>query len=295
MPTRPLRALALHGAAQNAELFSKKVGDLQKKLSGVAELIVAAEGPFAMQKVEAEGLPFDENLTDDPSKRTWFHGNGKAGFWKEARGLESCEWNGIDESMQLLEKVWSTGDFDGLLGFSQGGEVAGIFSSYLAMKGLRLPSFVVCLNGGFKPTPSNLSYYPPTDPLDIPALLVAGAQDVVVTPSNNAAMAVVFKNAELAQHSQKHVLPEKAKDCVPIKDFLGKCQKENRSLTMGSNQIAKPIVVGVGAANEGAFKDHVVACRVCDGTGRLLSDCCPLCDGKGMLGDEEEMPGPSRA
>jgi len=220
MAVPPLQILALQGAMQNRGSFLKRLEPLQKKLKGLAEFHADVEAPFPLKALEAGNLPCEADAAgEDATRRTWFHGGNIEDFWEKVRHADLCEWIGYQTSLDLLEKTWAEKDYDGLFGFSQGGEMAVVLTAYLQHCGGRMPRFVICASGGFYPTPTNLEFYP-CRALQIPALLLAGERDVVVPKQNTEAFQHLFCSAKLQTHSQAHALPSNSKDCEPLKAFL---------------------------------------------------------------------------
>lgn len=79
--------------------------------------------------------------------------------------------------------AWSQGEYDGVLGFSQGAVIAAVLCAELARRAasgdasVRLPRFAVIIAGFGRPVPEGLEAFPPASPLAVPSLHIWGDAD----------------------------------------------------------------------------------------------------------------------
>ena len=108
-----VRLLALHGWGQDAELFGRKrTKDLQRKLKAHLSLH-CANAPF--------------QVGASPGERGWWtyrpeEWDGSLSNPLALLSRESFRPLGLETSLEQLSSAWAEGDFDGILGFSQGSE-----------------------------------------------------------------------------------------------------------------------------------------------------------------------------
>lgn len=86
---------------------------------------------------------------------------------------------GFEESLRLVEKTWTEGSFDGLLGFSQGGCFVGLISAMAELqKTFIRPSFVIIVAGFQSGSLAHFNYT--QERISMPALLVYGESDEII-------------------------------------------------------------------------------------------------------------------
>lgn len=104
-----MNILCLHGYRQNADSFRSKTGSFRKFLKNYANFTFITAPHVA--KPLNEGDPIDE------SQKSWW-------FNKEDGSFKGTNQNGpafgFEESLKVVEDAWKEGNYQGLLGFSQG-------------------------------------------------------------------------------------------------------------------------------------------------------------------------------
>ena len=95
------KLLCLHGSEQNAEVFRTKIGRFPHKAQRANIQITYLNAPHIVPLRPGDEVPL----------RTWYLREEGGKIRKET----------IEESLSFLEKAWKDGNFDGILGFSQGG------------------------------------------------------------------------------------------------------------------------------------------------------------------------------
>lgn len=208
-----MKLLALHGWGQDAALFaSKRTKDLQRRLQSLQLVLDCADAPFQIGHTAAERGWWTYRPED------W---DGSLSNPLELLSRASFEAIGLDESLDRLSAQWRDGQYDGILGFSQGAVMGSILCAKLcADPEARRPRCAILISGFAQPIPTGLSYYPPTQPLDVPSLHVWGAQDTHIPPASSEALSHRFLNPVLHVHPSHHFIPQKAGDCKVFSDFL---------------------------------------------------------------------------
>jgi len=106
------KVLMLHGYAQNASIFSKRLGALRKAMGKDIEMVFI-DGPVVLQPVDLDGptanaLGASEVTTADPTltPRAWWKANP-----------DRTVASGLEDSLKLLRDVLRQDHYDGVFGF----------------------------------------------------------------------------------------------------------------------------------------------------------------------------------
>ena len=152
------RLLCLHGYTQNATLFRQRTAVLRKQLEPNIECVYV-DAPFLCPGEPEEKQP-----------RTW---------WILKTDGQKFFYDGYQQSLTLLNDLWKTGGFVGVLGFSQGAVMAQIFANQAPS-----PCFLISVSG-----------FPPRDEsirlslTKTPSLHVIGTSDEIIDPAFSLASA----------------------------------------------------------------------------------------------------------
>ena len=159
-------------------------------------------------------------------RRAWLHtpeqvlGTPGNAQWQAApQGLDATQHTrqteGWDACWTLLRAALVAGNYDGLLGFSQG---AGIAASVVAMlqhtplPGIHLRFVILC--SGYVPTAPALAPLlgPGAPPLTLPSLHVVGGQDTEVAANASHVLFACFApdSRQMVVHEQGHLMPRAA-------------------------------------------------------------------------------------
>jgi predicted esterase len=210
-----MKILALHGYRQNAQIFYKQTAVLRKELKKVAELVYL-DGPMILPS-DAE----QEQEAEQEMKRGWWAGLNKDG-----------QLNGLEESLSLISSLIK--DFDGIIGFSQGGILAFIH----ALQQPQTIKFIIIVSG-FVPTTKNYTSILKASVLqemsenkfeglfndlviDLPSLHVYGLCDDIVHPDLSNELALKFKNPTIQTHRGGHYVPQDKQNRTVVSDFIAK-------------------------------------------------------------------------
>lgn len=153
-----------------------RVDKLRKRLAKEGFELVAPDAPFPH--------PEDETM------RQWWGRN---------------VYEGIEESIDLLKSIWNSGNFVGMIGFSQGARFVELLlrldRSSFDFGGL---CFGIMVAGYDAPFPNNLGA---KDLVTIPTLHVIGQADKLVPPQSSRAAAQHFLDPQFLEHEGGHHVP----------------------------------------------------------------------------------------
>lgn len=130
-----LRILCLHDAESNAAALQaslKPLGDRLYTEHGQIDLVYV-NSPLAVAQTD------EENASDTPSRRVWWHD----ALHKE--NIEQPSYIGLDASLLMLQQVWTSCPFWGILGVGQGATVAAMLA--LLPSTTPPPQFCILMSG----------------------------------------------------------------------------------------------------------------------------------------------------
>ena len=209
-----MRLLALHGWGQDAAVFnSRRTNGLQKKLKTLPLLLDCVDAPFQIGETSGQRGWWTYRPED------W---DGSLSNPLELLSRESFAPIGLDTSLEALAAQWKTGEYDGILGFSQGAVMAAVLCAKLCSEpeAYRRPGCIVLISGFANPSPVDLSYYPPKTPLAVRSLHIWGEADTHIPPAASAALAERFVDPVTHTHPAHHFIPQKPQDCKVFLEFL---------------------------------------------------------------------------
>lgn len=270
---RKLRILMLHGFTQSGPLFHAKTRALEKNLQksfpttgplslpsypGGVELIYPT-APLRLHPSEIPGYDVDGATASSPSDTqvdAW-------GWWKRKGDSDPFVYEKLDEGLENIAGVLaSQGPFDGAIGFSQGGALAGMLASLLepgrreafeavtqkignaieyprAFESLKHPPlrFAVSYSGFGANNPLYGAFYDPK--IQTPMMHFLGSVDTVVEEKRSLRLAdacAVDRNSEegrkrVVYHPGGHFLPSSQKQYVAalvafIRQLVGEAAKD---------------------------------------------------------------------
>jgi hypothetical protein len=123
-------------------------------------------------------------------------------------------YEGIDQSIQLLQQIWQGQQFVGMIGFSQGARFVELLLRWHFQNpessGFPGFQFGIMVAGYDAPLPTNLNWCLSTNHnhlVQIPTLHVMGLQDVLVPPETSRKAATYFHNPQFLEHEGGHHVP----------------------------------------------------------------------------------------
>lgn len=105
-----LNILCLHGYRQNAESFKSKTGSFRKFCKSYANFVYI-DAPHLAK-------PMNEGEEEVAEQKSWWFNKEEDKSFKGTN--QSGPAFGFEESLKVVEDAWTSGDYQGLMGFSQG-------------------------------------------------------------------------------------------------------------------------------------------------------------------------------
>ena len=191
-----VRILCLHGWATNTEIFDYQIQKLREEFRSEVEFVVLQ----ALHEVP---------IQRDPVLLERF--KGKYYAWINSRMTDKgVELVGLKESLEYIRKhVESSGGYDGIMGFSQGGAVAMLIVG-MQNRG-EFPGmfkFAVFVSPGFVPSISILDFVPRS----LPVAFFLGKRDMFLPVGLSQVRC--FRNAMVVLHDSGHRFPRLTKEVI---------------------------------------------------------------------------------
>lgn len=224
--TRKLKVLMAHGYTSNQFQFFKRSGAIRKACRDVVDFTFI-NGPLLVQPITSagdldapdveDGKVVDETTPIEEQPRAWWRADDDGNY---------LDW---DKSVDYINDVLAKeGPFDGIVGFSQGGCLAGILASAFEkpdrMPGLRLPKgqgalkFAVAVSGFRSRDRLHQKLF--EKPIETPVLHVLGRADQIVDLERSQTLVDVCKNSRVELHDGGHSLPSQAPWRNFFRDFF---------------------------------------------------------------------------
>ncbi|KAL6622434.1 hypothetical protein ACP70R_032313 [Stipagrostis hirtigluma subsp. patula] len=236
---KKLRILCLHGFRQNASNFKGRTSALAKKLKHIAEIVfidAPHELPFVYQPVQGycSDMPSPPSVTAK-QKFAWLISPNSScqakQDWKVADApFDPLQYQqqteGFEESYTFIENVISQmGNFDGVLGFSQGAAMAALLCRQ-QQKTYGSPKFrfgIFC--SGYPAPVGDFD----SKPVNLPSLHCFGnreGHDRQIANRASIELAGLFKQdcCSVIEHDMGHIIPTRPPYIDQIKDFLANFQ-----------------------------------------------------------------------
>jgi uncharacterized protein (DUF924 family) len=222
-----LKILVLHSNRQTGQIFKNKTDKyLEKVLSEYAELTYADAPHIYKPAGEAQRIIEQSEYQDVPNvgyTRTW---------WNASDDPQTMIYYGMEESIEYVNSCFNNTQYDGIIGFSQGGTLAGIICMLCNAKnqGLELPpdinidhitrslKFCAIISGFYcrdiryakyivssQPrvhVPDEVNIL--TDSILIPSFHTWGLDDKLVDPWRSEKLSQAFKNKAVTLHPSGH-------------------------------------------------------------------------------------------
>lgn len=202
-----LNVLCLHGYRQNGDSFRSKTGSLRKIIKNFANFTYISAPHFSK--------PINENEINENQRSWWFN--------KEDSSFKGTNIDGpaykFEESLKFVEEVWNNGDFQGLIGFSQGASFVSLIAS-MSMKSLTSikPRFVFLAAGFPSQSLAHKNYY--EHKITIPSLHVYGLNDEIISHELSKKLQESFDNPQVHTHEGGHCLVASSKEKQCYVDFF---------------------------------------------------------------------------
>ncbi|CAK9060867.1 Esterase AAEL000016, partial [Durusdinium trenchii] len=201
------RILVLHSNRQNPQDFKKRTRTAFQPLADIAQLHFV-EAPHAYTPM-GEAEEQSAHLGVAARNRTW---------WNSTDDPATMRYVGFDQSLEYLEKVFKEeGPFDGVLGFSQGGCMAGLLAQ-MQPRGAIQFNFCVVVSGFYcrdvelckmqleKPPERHREdlVKAKAGVVQMPSFHIWGLQDQLVEPWRSRILSETFDRPVIATHEADH-------------------------------------------------------------------------------------------
>jgi len=198
--TEPLKILCIHGYRQNGASFKQKLGAFRKAVGKRAEFVFI-DAPHVVPKKTTDS----EESTNE--ERGWWFSANEDDFMS-FNALETSEiCPGFDDSVAAIHDALNTlGPFDGILGFSQGAAMVGLYLATLedVPSQFKFAMFVA----SFKSKSSkHYQFYNESHKIPIPSLHVMGETDAVIPMTMSEEYLCTFVEPQTLVHGGGHFLP----------------------------------------------------------------------------------------
>ena len=217
--SRRLNILVLHSFRQNARVMRSRTRKMRKSLEDIADLTFAnAPLPYAPKgEVKEAVLAAFGKLRDTEHQRCW---------WNASE--DNSVYHGIELSFAYIDYLCRNyGPFDGIIGFSQGGALAGLLAAMQPFDSVAF-RFAICISGFPSRAEAHRALLEPAS-IEIPSLHVVGSNDILVDPERTLSLSKSFKEPVVIQHDGGHFVPDRW-PLEEIKDFVSQFCHEERIL-----------------------------------------------------------------
>ncbi|KAI5467833.1 serine hydrolase FSH [Mariannaea sp. PMI_226] len=232
---REVKILMLHGYTQSGPLFRAKTRALEKllaKLLAPISLLPVCIYPTAPNRLKAEDIPGyvppSEPQAEEHQPDTW-------AWWRKDEASGAYRY--LDEGMATVaDTIREAGGVDAVVGFSQGGAMAGLVAAALEdrvlpegkdgswARGLREANngkpakFAVSYSGFFAPIDSLGFCYEPK--IKTPTLHYLGSLDTVVDESRSQGLIDRCEDPAVVTHPGGHYVPVSKEWAMPLAGFI---------------------------------------------------------------------------
>lgn len=216
------RILMLHGYRQSEMAFRERSGGLRKALKSQCEFIFC-EAPHLVPKSVTEKVD-NEEATNSDERGWWFSADDDS---YNALDVTECD-KGFEKSLDYLNETFRQHEpIDGILGFSQGGCLAGILCSIAEQKkkseskyGSIKFKYCVIVAGFKSQQVKHDSFYNIEKPIEVPTLHIYGKADKVIPYEMSIALTSYFSEPKCFLHELGHFIPVNSESKNAILEFL---------------------------------------------------------------------------
>jgi len=192
--------LCLHGYRQNADSFKSKTGSFRKFTKNYANF----------HYIDAPHLakPFNDEDEQVEEQRSWWFNKDDKSF----KGTnQSGPAFGFEESLKVVEDAWKSGDYQGLMGFSQGACFISLICS-LSERNLTpiKPKFVIMAAGFRSGSLVHKNCYETR--VSIPSMHISGTSDEIIPHAMSMRLEEGFEYPKRVHHPGGHYFPASANE-----------------------------------------------------------------------------------
>ena len=230
------RILCLHGKAQTAESFSKKIGGARRKLERAFDLTFL-DGPINLDEIEQQTYTSSgEAAPIMNTGRAWFlreliedNGSNNSNTSTDNSG-DPYRYIKLTDAIEYVANYANdNGPYDALMGFSQGGTLATALATsgavpvraVLTAGAPHIEEAFVAASAFARRGGTNSTDDVDTDiGLTIPKLHLAGETDAMISTDSTSRLAERGGNGEMIVHEKGHLFPTRAVHVDRMVEFL---------------------------------------------------------------------------
>jgi len=211
----PLRILCIHGYRQNAAGFRQKLGAFRKAVGKRAEFVFI-DAPLVVPSASGEGG--DDAGEKAEERGWWFSAEGKISSFNALEETKICP--GFEASVKAIADAESAlGPFDGILGFSQGAAMVGLYLAGAERSSLAF-KFVIFVASFMSKSDAHRHLYDASHKISIPSLHVYGDTDGVIPKPMSIDFLEVFEDPQSLNHPGGHFVPAAGPQKAVFNKFL---------------------------------------------------------------------------
>ncbi len=221
------RFLCLHGHSQNEHVFYEKTGGIRKALKEMVQEFMVISSPHL--------LPLREG--QEVSMHTWYY---------KDYDLNIVDVDSLKVTLDYLQDLWNQNQFDGIIGFSQGGTLATIIASLCdnkyAFNGLKY--LIIISSPEINHTILNSSIIKIknyNECIATKAIFIVGKSDEWVPSDSTIELSNRYANKVIIYHDGGHYVPSQRHILSQIKDQLHKFMCDDDMKVMNNNTPLQPI------------------------------------------------------
>lgn len=221
------RFLCLHGHSQNEHVFYEKTGGIRKALKEMVQEFMLISAPHL--------LPLRED--QEVSMHTWYY---------KDYDLNIVDVDSLKVTLDFLQDLWNQNQFDGIIGFSQGGTLATIIASLCdrkyAFNGLKYLIIIsspeinhAVLNS------SIIKMHNYNNCIATKAIFIIGKSDEWVPSDSTIELSYRYANKVIIYHDGGHYVPSQRCILNQIKEHLDKFMCNDDIKAMSNNTPLPPV------------------------------------------------------
>ncbi|CAB16576.1 Serine hydrolase [Schizosaccharomyces pombe] len=222
------KILCIHGYAESGELFSVKLRALRERMADSVDFYFPT-GPIELDKAKDElnGSGFDALSTVFSSSPA----SHRRGWWRINEYADTKQLEPTKAFEYLASYIKEHGPFDGILGFSQGTNLAANlaalvtipkYQEYFSQPPFR---FALFFSGYFRPLLMDGAVH--ATKLDLPTLHLLGKYDTVLSTETSTTLVRACKDAQVLFHPAAHQIPAPHAYVEPAADFIDFFSRED--------------------------------------------------------------------
>lgn len=209
----PLRILCIHGYRQNSAGFRQKLGAFRKAVGKRAEFVFI-DAPLVVPSASGEGGKPGEDAGEE--RGWWFSAEGEISCFNALEETKICP--GFEASVRAIaEAEAALGPFDGILGFSQGAAMVGLYLAGAQQSSFKFVIFVASFKSKSE---AHRHLYDASHKISIPSLHVYGDTDGVIPKPMSIDFLEIFEDPQSLNHPGGHFVPAAGPQKAVFNKFL---------------------------------------------------------------------------